>query len=441
MRESRNRQYLLTVLLAILAFNYVDRLALGVVLQDIKRDLKVSDTQLGLLSGIAFAFFYSVMGIPIARLADRGNRVTIISLTTALWSIAVALCGLAVSFGQLLLIRVGVAVGEAGCLPPAHSLIADYFPRAERPRAVARYMLGGPLSVVVGYFIAGWLNQFYGWRLTFILIGLPGFGLAAVAQLTLREPRCDAPETGASSSVPPGAPGFKEAWSALWANATFRHLLLSWSVTSFFAYGILQWQPAFFVRSYGISTGELGTWFAVIYGVGGLLGTYWGGEFASRRAAQNECWQLRGAAAIYVSFGLVSACAYLAPTHYLAFGLLWVAAAGGAMVTGPLFATIQTLVPERTRATSVALMSLFANLIGMGLGPLAVGVLSDALQPLVGAESLRYALLALCPGYIWGASHLWLASKTVTRDLEAAEARAAHGAGGRMTPVRAESSG
>src|SRR5687768_16882052 len=180
--------YLLVLLLVICAFNYIDRLALGLVLQDIKVDLSLTDTQLGLLSGIAFALFYSIMGIPIARWADRGNRVAIITFTTALWSAAVALCGVASNFVQLLLIRIGVAVGEAGCTPPAHSLIADYFTRAERPRAVAIYMLGGQLSVV-GYLWAGWLNELYGWRVTFMLLGLPGLGLAALAWLTLREPR------------------------------------------------------------------------------------------------------------------------------------------------------------------------------------------------------------------------------------------------------------
>src|SRR5258708_1391950 len=183
------KKYLLAVLLVILAFNYTDRCALGIVLQDIKGDLKLSDTQLGLLSGIAFALFYSVMGIPIARWADRGNRVSIIAITCALWSAMVVLSGVAAGFTQLLVIRIGVAVGEAGCIPPAHSLIADYFTRGERPRAFSIYMLGGSLSAAFGYFGAGWLNQFYGWRITFMLIGLPGLVLAALAWFTLREPR------------------------------------------------------------------------------------------------------------------------------------------------------------------------------------------------------------------------------------------------------------
>jgi len=432
MRETVYKKYLLTVLLVILAFNYVDRLALGLLLQDIKVDLHLSDTQLGFLSGIAFALFYSVMGIPIARWADRGNRVTIISLTAAIWSVMVALCGLAASFVQLLVIRIGVAIGEAGCVPPAHSLIADHFTRAERPRAVALYLLGIPLSTVIGYFLAGWLNEFFGWRATFIILGLPGLVLGALAWFTLREPRSamaavethsqarsTSPSLADIATLSSVRPSLKTVCVALWANITFRHLLFGNSVIGFFTSGIMQWQPAFFIRSYGLKTGELGTWFALIYGLGGMVGTYLGGEFASRHAANNERLQLRILAVMVVSFGLLSFFIYLGPNQYLAFGLLGLAAVGAYTFNAPLFATIQTLVPERMRATSIALIYLFANLIGMGLGPLMVGTLSDAFRPWAGEESLRYALMALSPGYLWGGWHLWRASSTVTHDLEA----------------------
>jgi MFS family permease len=434
MKETTYKHYLLAVLLVVLAFNNVDRLALGLLLQDIKVDLHLSDTQLGILSGIAFALFYAIMGIPIARWADRGNRVTIISVTAALWSVMVALCGMAASFAQLLLIRIGVAVGEAGCVPPAYSLIAEYFTRAERPRAVAIYMLGGPLGVMIGYFLAGWLNEFYGWRATFMMLGLPGLGLAVLAWFSLREPRRGKPTTEiasnfSSASLSPretaalssAHPSLKDACVTLWANTTFRHLLFCLSVVYFFSYGLLQWQPTFFIRSYGLKTGELGTWFAVIYGLGGILGTYLGGEWASRHAASQERLQLKAAAVAYCSFGAIYALIYLSPNRYLAFALMALASVGGTTTTGPLLATIQTLVSPRTRATSIAIIYLFANLIGMGLGPLAVGALSDALRPLVGEESLRYALLALCPGYLWAAWHAWRASKTVTPDIEAVQ--------------------
>lgn len=414
------RAYLLGVLLVILAFNYVDRLALGLMLQDIKTDLALTDTQLGFLSGIAFAAFYSLMGIPIARWADRGDRVTIITVTTALWSVAVSACGIAGNFMQLMLIRIGVAVGEAGCIPPAHSLIADFFSREQRPRAVATYMLGWPLSVVIGYFLAGWLNELYGWRITFMLLGFPGLVLAPLAWFTLREPRRARAAQGVSKDASTASqPTLKEVLAILWSSKTFRHLLFSFSIAYFFGYGILQWQPAFFIRSYGLQTGTLGSWFAVIWGVGGLLGIYWGGELAARLAANNERLQLKATAAAYAGFAILSAGIYLSNSHYLALGLLAVATVGLNMTNGPLFATIQTLVPERMRAVSIAVIFLFANLIGMGLGPLAAGALSDALRPWFGEESLRYALLTLCPGYLWGAWHLWRASRTVTSDVEA----------------------
>lgn len=427
------KSYLLTVLLSILAFNYVDRMALGLLLQDIKVDLDLSDTQLGFLSGIAFALFYSIMGIPIARWADRGNRVMIISLTAALWSAAVALCGAAANFLQLLAVRIAVAVGEAGCIPPAHSLIADYFTRAERPRAMATYMLGGPLSLVVGYFAAGWLNEFYGWRMTFLLLGLPGLALAALAWFTLEEPRSRhraTKGTGEDIATSPFVsadavtdnPSIKEVFVTLWANITFRHLLLCFAVATFFSYGIWQWAPAFFIRSYGFQTGELGTWFAATWGVAGLLGVYLGGELASRHAAQNESLQLKAMALVYAVLTVVSAFIYLSSNRYLAFALMALAAVGGYALKGPLFATIQTLVPDRMRAMSIALIYLAANLVGMGLGPLAAGALSDAFRPWVGEESLRYALLTLCPGYLWCGWHLWRGSRTVGRDVQSAQA-------------------
>src|SRR5579863_593189 len=303
--DHRYKNYLLTVLMVILACNFIDRLALGLVLQNIKIDLHLSDTQLGFMSGIAFAVFYSVMGIPIARWADRGNRVTIISLSAAVWSIMVAACGLATSFVQLLLIRIGVGIGEAGCVPPSFSLISDHFTRAERPRASAIYALGPPLSFLIGYFPAGWLNEVYGWRVTFMLMGLPGIVFAALARFTLREPRLARVTTGVDAiygtpvsstrddnAGPQAQHSFREVCLSLWAIPSFRHLLLCYSVLYFFFNGILQWQPSFFVRSYGLPTGEIGTWFALIYGIGGLLGTYWGGELAFRYGTHNERLQL-----------------------------------------------------------------------------------------------------------------------------------------------------
>lgn len=413
----RYKSYLLSVLAVVLASNCMDRVALGLLLQDVKVDLALSDTQLGLLTGIAFALFYSVMGIPIARWADRGNRVTLIAVTTALWSAAVALCGMASSFLQLLLIRVGVAVGEAGCNPPAHSLIADYFSRIERPRAVAIYMLGAPLATVLGYFGAGWLNELHGWRVTFIVMGIPGLALSALVMLTLREPRR---QQGTSAVMPKAHehPSLTETCSALWQKRSFRHLLVFYSMSAFFSVGTGQWKPSFFIRSYGLQTGELGTWLALIYGLGGILGTWLGGVAASRYAAGNERLQLNAIGVAYCVLAVISLCTYLAPAAYLAFALLAATMIATGTVVGPLFATIHAVVPQRMRAMSIAILFLFANLIGMGLGPLVVGVLSDALHSWAGADSLRFALLAMSPGYLWCALHLRWAGRTVAHDLD-----------------------
>lgn len=434
MNKLTYKHYLLGVLLVVLASNTVERYALALVLQDIKADLALSDTQLGLLTGIAFAFFYATMGVPIARWADRGNRVTIIAITTALWSAALALCSLVGSFFQLLLIRIGVAVGEAGCTPPAHSLIADNFTRAERPRAVAIYMLGTPLSGLIGFFMAGWLNEMYGWRVMFLLLGLPGLALALLVRLTLREPRLAKPTTTVASEIgtaplqaresiatQPAQLPLNEVVRTLWANASFRHLLFCFSVLSLFGTGLWQWQPTFFVRTYGMQTGELGTWLAPIQGLGSIIGLLGGGELASRFAANNERLQLKLIGVGYVIFAATSALIYLAPNRYWAFGFIAISMIGHGLATAPLYAVIQTLVPQRMRATAIALLYLFANLIGLGFGPLMVGALSDALHPTFGEESLRYALLAMCPGYVWGAIHLWFASKSVTRDLRAVQ--------------------
>lgn len=424
------KRYLLGVLLVVTVFNNVDRYALGVALQSIKTEFGLTDSELGLLTGLAFALFYSTMGIPIARWADRHDRVKLIAIATGLWCAAVALCAAAGNFLQLLLIRVGVAVGEAGALPTAQSLIADFFDRSERPRAVSTFMLGGPLSMLLGYFFAGWLNDFYGWRWTFVIVGLPGVGLALLVYFTLLEPRRKAWRrrqgrlTGRVAGMT-RVPALREVAVMLWRNQTFRHLALYYSVVSFFSYGITQWKPTFFIRTYGLSTGEVGTWLALTYGTAGLIGLHWGGQWASKFAPRNETRQLRVMAGVTAIFGLVSVFIYLSPSYSCAFILMALATIANAATVGPLFATVQNIIPDNTRATSFAVIYLFANLIGMGLGPFAAGILSDTLQPIVDGRSLQYALVVFSPGYLWAAWHLWRASTTVKMDLDACQSATA----------------
>lgn len=410
------KHYMLGVLSLLAFLSFLDRNALGIMFQDIKGDLNLSDTQLGFLSGISFAFFYAVMGIPIARWADRGDRVLIISLTAILWSVFVALCGLATSFLQLLLLRVAVAIGEAGCVPPAYSLMADYFTRSERPRATAIYGLSGLLSLIVAYILGAWLNEKYGWRIAFFCLGIPGLLLGALAWLTLKEPR----RTEGLRTKPVTQPPFKDVCVLLWANRTFRHLLLCISILFFFSYGIMQWQPAFFIRSFGLGTEELGVWLAMSIGLGGLFGAYMGGEWAVRFAAHDESLQLKAMAVAIGVSGVAGTLVYVCSGPYIAFGLTALSAVGGSSINGPLIATMQTLVPVRMRAVAIALVFLVANLIGMGFGPLVVGALSDAFRPWTGEDSLRYALILMGPGLLLCAWQAWRASETVARDLESA---------------------
>jgi MFS family permease len=420
---TRYRKYLLGLLAVIYAFNYLDYQAIGLVLQNIKTTFNVSDSDLGILTGIAFTLFYATLGVPIGRWADRGNRVAIIALTLGLRSVMVMLSGAVQSFGQLLLVRIGVAVGEAGCLPPAFSLIADHFNAAERPRATAIYLLGFPASVLIGFFLGGWLNELYGWRMMFVILGAPGIVLAVVAWITLVEPRRGnraskkpLPETSPVARTPP----IRTLCRALWDNRTFRHVLAAFCVNYFFGTGAGQWQPAFYIRSFGFSTLELGIWLALIIGAAGAIGTFFGGDVASRYAPDNARLQLRVLAILNAGFGIISTFAYLSGNPYVSLALTGLAFLGVSLETGPLFATIQTVVPESMVATATAMVMLLANLVGAGLGPIAVGALSDALRHSFGSESLRFALLATCPGFLWGSWHLWSAARTVASDTETA---------------------
>ncbi|WP_066965214.1 spinster family MFS transporter [Rhizorhabdus dicambivorans] len=412
-----SKSYLIAILLLTLVFNKVEHAALGVMMQDIKTDLKLSDTQLGLLTGIAFTLFYATLGVPIGRAADRGNRVGIISFTTALQCGALALSGLASNFAQLLVIRIGVAVGEAGCVAPANALIADRFDRKSRPRATSMFMLGYPLSAIAGYFLGGWLNDLVGWRTTFVLLGAPGLLLAAILFLTVRDRITAAAPAGPMAK--PAAPQHPRASTArlLWSNRTYRHLVIGYSLLTFFGIGVIQWLPTFFIRSYGFSTAELGIWFALIWGVGGVVGSLAAGEWASRRAAHNEALQIKAITSVFLLSGIFGAAIYLVTSPYVAFGFVLLIAMANYGTAGPLFATIQSVVPAGSRSVAVATTYLFTNLIGVGLGPLAVGFLSDMLTPGYGDEALRYALLALCPGYLWASWHLWRASRTVASDV------------------------
>jgi len=423
MQSAQYRSRMLTILAVVYAFHFVDRQVVMLLIEDIKIDMQLSDTQVGLLTGMAFAFFYSTLGIPIARWADRGNRITIISLSTALWSAMVLCCGMAGTYLQLLLARIGAAVGEAGCVPPAQSLIADHYDRKERARAMSLYMVGGQASVILCAVVAGWLNQFYGWRVTLWVLGAPGLLLALIVRFYLHEPRLRAglrptkPAAGAESA------GYFAEFAILWRQLAYRHLTASFAVISLFGFGVGQWMPPFLIRTYGVDTGELGSWYALTWGVGGAVGTFAGGYLASRYAADKERLQLKIMVALLVAFIPLYLGIYLTNSINVVYSLMMVGALLYTAMTAPLFAMIQQVVAPNMRAMAIAVVLLLSNLIGMGLGPVAVGALSDFLAPQLGQESLRVALVVWTPGYLWAAVHLLIAGRHVRDGIESSRAK------------------
>ena len=413
------KNYLLTLLVMVGVVTSFERFIFALALEPIKHELQLSDSQLGLMTGIAFAAFYAIAGIPIARWADRGNRATITALAVGLLGVMVSVCGMATSFFQLLLVRAGVAVGEAGIVPAAQSLLSDYFKRAERPQAMAIYMSFYTISTIVGYLLGGQLIDLYGWRTTFILMGAPGILMAIIVKFTIKEPRLNRPKIETSH-----LPSLTGTARVLWRQRTFRQILCAFCVGYFFNMGISQWLAVFLMRSHGMTALEVGGWLALSYGVFGTLGNYLGGYYASRFAAYKEKLQMRTLVFTTVCYALVSIMVYLSINKYAAITFIAVKTLIGAFSNGPIFAAMQSLVHEKMRSVAVAVAFMLANLIGFGLGPLALGVLSDLLHPMFGQDSLRYALVIFSPGSLWVAFYLWKVSNTIEEDIKNTEAEA-----------------
>ena len=415
--------YALGLLLVVYIFNFIDRSILAILLEPIKEEFQVSDTYLGFLSGIAFALFYTAVGIPVARWADRGRRVSIIALALFIWSAMTAVTGLARSFTHLALARIGVGIGEAGCSPPAHSMITDLFPQERRATALSIYALGIPIGGGIGFLAGGWLNEVFDWRTAFIVVGLPGVLLAAVVQLTLREPPrgvYDAPVQADERDATVG-----EVLSFLWGLAAFRHISLGAALHAFYGYGAQAFMASFLVRSHGFETGEIGTWLAALSFTGGVTGTYLGGYLSDRYGARDQRWYTwipALATAIYIPFAFLF---YLWPDGRTALVIWLPAAILGGMFLGPTFAMVQSLVRPNMRATASAILLFIINIIGLGLGPQGVGIVSDLLVPVFADESLRYALLILVVFFAaWSVLHYTLAGRTLLADLRATETSA-----------------
>jgi len=410
------RKYALGMLVVVYTFNFIDRQILSILLEPIKLDLGLTDTQLGLLTGFAFAAFYATVGIPIARYADRSNRRNLIALALAVWSGMTALSGLAQNFWHLLLARIGVGVGEAGCSPPAHSMLADYYPAHRRATALGIYSLGIPFGILFGFLAGGWINEFFGWRMAFFVVGVPGILLAVVVRYSLREPPRGMAE---GRAVTGDQPGVAETFGYLWQKRSFRHLAIGGALTAFVGYGVVTWMPAFLMRSHGMGTGEIGTWLGLILGIPGGIGIALGGYLADRYGARDTRWFLWIVTVALLASVPFSLGVYVAASPYLALLLLIIPVALGNFYQATTFSQTQGLASLRMRAVAAAVLLFILNIIGLGLGPQVTGILSDLLRPEFGDESLRWSLLICSLVNIWAAYHYYVAGKYLRADLQA----------------------
>lgn len=410
------KRYALAALTSVYMLNLVDRGLIMLLLQPIKEDLLLSDTQLGMLTGIAFGLFYATLGLPIARWADRGNRVTITSLAIGLWGLTVMACLFVTSFLQLVVARMAAAVGESGCKPPTYSLVGDYYSApAERTRAMAIYLTGNPLSSLVSFVIGGWLAELYGWRMTFFIMGIPGLLLAVLVKMTVVEPRT---RTEFARQHPQGAvPSTGEVLRTLWRQPSFRHLSIALTLLYAMCSGLAPWYAAFLMRSHGMSTAELGVWLGLIFSLAGLAGVLMGGYAASRWFGSNERGQMRMSAIAIVAVVPCFVAFLTLPHKYQALFSLIPLMMIFSFFLGPTYTLMQRLVVDEMRATMMATVMLLANLVGFGVGPQLVGILSDLLAPSLGTDALRYAMLIMSLVGLWAAVHFWIVSNNVQRDL------------------------
>lgn len=445
-QPSKGYQYLVLFLLTgVYTFNFLDRQIMGILAPAIKGEFGLSDTQLGLLSGIAFAILYTTLGIPIARLADRHNRVTIIALSLAVWSGFTALCGIAQNFSQLILARIGVGIGEAGGTPPAHALISDYFPKEARAGALAIYSMGIPIGITIAYLGGGWIVQNFDWRTAFLGLGIPGVLLAIILRLVVREPerglidRIAAAKSG--QPIPPmtklpDGPLFNvgDLWRAarqLLRIPTYANMLTAQTAVSFASYATSAFTVLFFLRSHpDFDKLAVYGWLGIINGTAYVAGVFAGGRFVDRFAARDK-----------TAYGSIPA---LAMVLYIPFfiGAIWVGSPVWCLILlwpvhflvgihlGPGFALAQTLAPVNMRALSTAVYFFILNLIALGLGPSVTGFLSDLFAGMAGVSAergLRLAMTATLVPVIIGIFAFWRVTKTVDHDWKSAVATTSKG--------------
>lgn len=433
--ESRRyRAYVLFILVIVYTFNFIDRQIVGILAVPIKAELLLSDTQLSLMGGLAFALFYTFLGIPIAWLADRGNRTWIMTIALAVWSGMTAACGLAQNFWHLFFARLGVGIGEAGGVAPAYSLIADYFPPHQRARALSVYSFGIPIGGALGIVLGGVLSSLAGWRTAFIVVGLAGLVLAPLFRLSVREPRRGQYDAPGQDTTPAS---IRSVFQTLARKPSFWTLSFGAACSSMIGYGLIFWLPSFFVRSFGAELPEFFDWLPAVmlpgggnvvlyasyfYGtillLGGLSGIGLGGVVADRLGSRRKAAYAQVPAVAFVAAVPLFVVGVTSDNLSLAFIAFLLPTALSLVWLGPVLCAFQHLVTPNMRATASAIFLFINNLIGIGLGNLVIGAISDILNDRYGVESLRYAILSGTVLYLAAALLLFLAARNLDADWE-----------------------
>ena len=414
-------RYVLGVLVVVYVFNFIDRQILAILAPAIKDELLLSDTQIGALSGVAFGIFYATLGIPIARLADRYSRVSIISICLSIWSLMTAFSGLATNFVQLLIARIGVGIGEAGGSPPSHSLLADYFAPGKRATALGIYALGVPIGILFGNLAGGWIGEIFGWRQAFFLVGLPGIILAIILKLTVKEPpRGYSEEKPADTTTVP----FRTVVKTMWGFKSFKYIALGAGTQAFVGYGAIAWMPSFLVRAHDLSIGEVGTALGLIIGFFGGIGTLLSGVIGDKLGAKSVKYYMLVPAYGFLIAVPAGAAVFLVDDLYLVLAIYTIPAFLVNLYTGPTFAMTQSLAPLAMRAAASALLLFIINIIGLVFGPTTVGIISDLLQSSMqmnDVESLQMALLACNFVYLFSFYYYFQASRHLETDLNSSK--------------------
>lgn len=412
---NRDRWYVLAILTIVYGLNIADRFSISTLLEPIRQELQLSDSGIGFLTGVALALFYVTIGIPIATFADRANRRNILALALAIWSGMTTLCGVAQNYGQLLVARFGVGIGEAGGTPPSTSILADKFPPALRPMALTIFALGACLGAWLGSSVAGSVAERGGWRAAFLVLGIPGLLMALIVRFTVREPRRGQLD---SSNIDLHPTTLRATTRFIASQRSALHLIIGGSVATFWSWGLMWWTPTFLQRSHHMTVGQAGALLGPMHLIAGTAGTLLAGWLMSRPAAADPRYVARLLGYVTALTTIPSIILFWVVSERAATVLLWIFVPAVYFYIGPILGLLQNVVPANMRATSCAILLFVANVANLVLAPQLIGWLSDWFAGSFGAgqESLRWALLLLAPVGFWAAWHLWTSGRTIRDD-------------------------